>query len=400
MAALASIACDLRTSDLPKPPTPVRVDGGYPTTPRPRCSKAVMDALRQRSGPAIMEAAKRGENFTCDIAEEHTLLDDAVLADDVDRVRALLEAGADPNARTGTRGDHFPLQWTIDYPRGIRSDHSDEIVSLLLAHRADPNMRWCPFESRGPYEHFRSCSSNEGHTLLIAAAIRDRVAVAYRLLDAGADPWLEDWSGQSALDYTHSEPMFWLIAATMFRNPATRRGETLEHLASRRPVSNILDGPWVETPLSRALHHTGQFYTAPPPPLPRDRIGRTTSWHERVAIVLSLGADPNQRLSRDGVDWTPLGLAISSRAEPLVQTLLDAGADPNARWCVQMFRAEHNAPWQKYPGCRPEAGVTPLMWAASLKQTGIETMLLNYGADPNATDWVGRTYRDFASHAK
>src|SRR5712691_475542 len=59
-------------------------------------------------------------------------LDEAVLAGDLVRVRALLEHGADPNARWSTHGDSFPLQEAIEDRRYIPNPSSQLAVMRLL----------------------------------------------------------------------------------------------------------------------------------------------------------------------------------------------------------------------------------------------------------------------------
>jgi ankyrin repeat protein len=135
----------------------------------------------------------------------------------LDRVRALLDAGASPNARWSTHGDRFPLEEAIEdhlYSYSLRD--RIEIIRVLLQHGADPNARWCPFETRGSYSpSIKSCNSKEGMTLLIMSAILDQADITHLLLEAGADPALEDWSGATALDYAHGATVFSLLQATM-----------------------------------------------------------------------------------------------------------------------------------------------------------------------------------------
>src|ERR1700752_4420296 len=54
------------------------------------------------------------EGFPSESEYAPTQLAQAVLDDDVDRVRSLLDGGADPNARWTQRGDRFPLFEAIE----------------------------------------------------------------------------------------------------------------------------------------------------------------------------------------------------------------------------------------------------------------------------------------------
>ena len=88
-----------------------------------------------------------------------------------------------------------------------------------------------------------------------------------------------------------------------------------------------------------------------------------------VKTLLDAGADPNARAERG---FTPLhGAATNSETPAVVQVLLDAGADLNAR---------------------TKDGLTPLHQAAWFSETpAVVQILLDAGADPNARDEDGRT---------
>ena len=92
----------------------------------------------------------------------------ATKAGDIDQARALLERGADPNARDGIDGG-TALQAAIE---GCQSpDERHRLVSLLLAHGADPAQR--DANGAGP---------------LFAALLHQDTSVLELLLRHGADP--------------------------------------------------------------------------------------------------------------------------------------------------------------------------------------------------------------------
>lgn len=138
------------------------------------------------------------------------------------------------------------------------------------------------------------------------------------------------------------------------------------------------------------------------PPQPPPRAGHDpTSYRsmaaQRATLILDLGADPNERLTRGNVDWTPMAIAIRRYDFPAVTTLLEHGADPNARWCVSVDEAQ--ARRVRAEGCTLASGMTPLMAASSLGYPQLEALLIEHGADPALRDWRGRTAADYRAAA-
>ncbi len=89
---------------------------------------------------------------------------------------------------------------------------------------------------------------------------------------------------------------------------------------------------------------------------------------QAIAILLSHGANPNQRWGVNG--WTPLMHAIHKNQKGSVAVLLAGGADVNARG---------------------NAGMTALMTAAGYGYADIVQLLLDRGADPYAETTDGDT---------
>jgi ankyrin repeat protein len=409
--AIMAAACDNPQETLPLPPPP-QADGspdpGYLIAPRPGCSSEVREAI---DADVIARIAARGGMFTCGAKDEPLPLDKAVVADNPTLVRALLEAHADPNARWGYNGDRFPLQEALE----ARSDqnhssHRSQIVEMLLQHGADPNQRWCPFESRGGgVDAHMACISQFGVTPLLFAAAMDDAGLAFVLLRACADPRLESRFGANALDLAYGEAVFQvLLSATV---PTAKSGsEALAYLDNRRPRS-MQPRAWDQTVLTRAIAgSTGGLLLSPPPPSapppPREfkALPSLTPPHRsyrvgRVRALLSLGADPNERLV-GGVDWTPLGVAVATGDAEVVTELLARGADANARWCVPIPIGVTGGSYQPGPGCVAERGMTPLMVASSLGRPEVMAALLRANADTSLTDWDHRTALDYAVHAQ
>jgi ankyrin repeat protein len=114
-----------------------------------------------------------------------------------------------------------------------------------------------------------------------------------------------------------------------------------------------------------------------------------------LELLLGLGADPNQHLTWGNVDWTPLAIAVLQDNPAAVRTLVEHGADPNARWCVSVDKDASRR--TRGAACNPNNGFTPLMYAASLGYRPIETLLLKLGADAALRDCQGETAADYGA---
>jgi ankyrin repeat protein len=329
-------------------------------------------------------------------------LDIAIRTDRLDDVRRLLDAGADSNARWGQQGDHHPLQEAVEASSGHNLSHRTEIVRLLLAHGADPNLPWCPFETRGSYEpDWLGCTSAKGMTPLIAAAAFDMTEVVEMLLAAGADPRTRDWSGGSALDYAQGEVTFELISRTLFPSVSTRDQEALAFLQAHGSIG-WYPTPLNATPLSRAIGRIGVLMVQPPPiSLTNGVISRDWTFERvgtsRVRLLLNIGADPNERITLFEVDWTPLALVVARGHSWMARVLLEGGADPNGRWCVPLYEGRTKNARPMDPACSHKNGTTPLMQAASSGRVDLLPALLEHGADPTLTNWNGKSAADLAA---
>jgi ankyrin repeat protein len=407
LLALSVLACG-RPDLPPPPPGPDSGLEGFPISARQPCSNEVGIALRSTDPLAIRRAAARGAKFTCTSDDRDVMgyalpLDRAVVDDRPDRVRALLAAGADPNARWWGRGDRHPLQEAVEcsyWSTGWlpRCRNGAEMVRLLLRAGADPNAGWCQFESRPDH-----CTTAHPVRPLMAAAESNQADVVALLLAAGADPRLQDSWGDSALAHAFTGPVFQLIATAMFPDPKTRDAQALRHM-TEQGRSTWFDGPWNATALGQAIVTRSPHLLPPPPPPPPPRPGtrpppsppveaRPSSVY--VNLMLDIGADANERVSAAG-QWPPLALAANPSA---AAALLDRGADPDLRWCVPF--PHDGQQWKAVvpPGCTLATGTTPLMQAAALESDELVSLLVEAGARVDLRDWQGRTALDYAPAA-
>ena len=343
------------------------------------------------------QETQQDDSFPTSGEDPHPL-DLAIHSGDLDAARRLLEQGVNPNLRWGRRGDRFPLQAVLEARSyGYRIADSTESVRLLLSHRADPNARWCPYESRGNYIPGRpGCTSGTAMSPLTFATIAGSRSIVEMLLEAGADPAPEDWGGATPLDYAYDEVIFELIGRKMFPDLSTRDQRALEWLA-RNEGSPYDTGSAHATPVSRALRQSEGIATVywPLSPVQHEDVERRSV--NRLNTLMRIGADPNQRLVRAGIDSTPLSFALWLGRYRSASVLLRSGADVNQRWCDQFAVRDFKQTSTKEPACTAPTGLTPLMWAAaSGHKEGVE-LLLEFKADRTLKDWADRTAFDYAS---
>jgi len=270
-------------------------------------------------------------------------------------VKALLAAGAEVNAKD--RNGQTALMWAA-------AEGHAEVVSALLAAKAD-------FETPLP----------SGFTPLLFAAREGRLEVAAVLLKAGADvneairpqkavargPRNGTSALHLAVENGHFELAIALVKAGADPNDQ-RCGYAPLHMIS-----------WVRQP-NRGDGHDGD-----PPPI---GSGKLTSL-EFVKQLVALGAKVNLA-QKEGVQGrgilervgaTPLVAAASTSDVPLVQTLLDLGADP------KLTNADGTPPLLAATG----VGVGAPEEAAGSEAEALQVVeiLLKGGADINAVDRRG-----------
>jgi ankyrin repeat protein len=264
----------------------------------------------------------------------------AIRHGDAAAVRTLLAGGADPNE--SFEGE-LPLVTAIDQKQA-------EIVRILLEYRADVNsvdgqghtplivaagMKNTALVRRLIAAGARNFDVIPEQfpplTALMLAAYAGQVEIARMLLEAGADPSLENRHGQSPLvmGADHPDVLSLLIQHGADPNRPTSAGYLPLVIAASKPRGRGLrpllaaganpnvTGPGGETPLLIAVRH---------------KLAAPVRW------LLEAGADPNvafpETCSLDSdasKRATPLIYAARSGRMRLVETLLNAGA----RWDVK-----------------------------------------------------------------
>jgi len=303
------------------------------------CASASLAA----DGPALVDAAKRG---------------------DVNEVRALLKAGADPNqtAPDGSTAVHW----------AVHGDHLAMLNALLDAgarpdgvtrYRIAPLTLAAQNGNAAVVERLLTAGvspdtvSEEGQTALMTAARNGNVATVRALLKRGAQVGLtESFRGQTAL----------MFAAAEGNTDAAR---LLLELGAK--VNERSKGGY--TPLLFAVRNNR---------------------YETVTFLLQQGANVNDKIP-DGT--SALSLAILNADFDLAAMLLDAGADPN----VPDPRGHplHVVAWLHQPGAPPDFAMNgedpqPVPRPrGTLSHLDMAKKLLAKGADPNATiTWGDRRF--------
>ncbi len=243
-------------------------------------------------------------------------LDFAALSNRPDIARLLLEGGALVNA---TVGGSTALDFAV--ARG-----NVETARVLIEQGADVR-RVFP----------------SGRTPLHIAVANGHLSTVELLIDRGAEPNTKDLNGVSPLDEAVRRNIPEVAAVLLDAGAKPSPGMLRAVLkANRAEVARAL------------LAHTSESLG----PLLADALSRRQP--QIIAVLLQAGADVN---GRDASGFTPLHDAALAGNLATVRVLLENGADVNA-------------------GAR-DSGATPLYMAATMGREEVVSLLLEKGADPN-----------------
>jgi ankyrin repeat protein len=345
---------------------------------------------------------------------------DAVKANDVATVRALLDARANVNAvqADGTTA----LHWAVERDAA-------EIVRLLI--RAGANVKatnrygatalWLASLNGNAATigmlleagADASAASDEGETALMVAARTGRTDAVNLLLARGADPNVKErWRGQTALMWAAAEGHAPVISALVARgadvNARSNGGFTAILFAAREGRMSAVEaliaagGDMNDSLLIR--RRQAENASPPPPPAPPPNRGpnvfllaAANAHYELAAWLLDRGADPNAApqgfTALHQVSWVrKAGIAGSNNPAPqgsgtmdsltFVRALVAKGATLDARVTKRPSMGVTTL---------NSIGATPFLLAARTADAPLMTLLAELGANPLLTNEDGST---------
>ena len=327
----------------------------------------LLEAARAADWPSVRSLLEAGADPNAAAPDGATALHWAAYHDDGEAARILLDAGADPNAANDL--DATPL-WNASL------NGSAAMVGMLLEAGADPN-----------------AALLGGESVLMTGARTGAPEVVRMLLEAGADPNAAGARGQTALMWAaaqkHPEAVRLLIGHGA---DVHARSESWSQLMAIPPHADPANQQMVPHGANTALlfaARVGDLESARLLVEAASDLDATDAWgvtptvyaahagfRELTVFLLESGADPN--IANAG--FSALHLAILRRDAELVRTLLDHGADPNARienW-TPTRRASRD--WYIHPAL---VGAAPLWLAARFSEPDIMRLLADAGADPH-----------------
>lgn len=269
-------------------------------------------------------------------------------AGNAERVRELLQAGANPNATDSSGNTALGM--------AIKNGNQNA-VQLLLSAKADPNK-----------------ADTHQQTPLMLAATAGQSAIIKTLLEYQANPYVKDGIGRTALDHAvvRGDPS----SIEILKNPAGiinrsdgRGNSALMDLCGKtHGINNNYEAGLHIAEVKKLIELNADVNEKGPDGMTvlMKAVWADVKWVGSRIVIALLEAGANPRATMDG-GMTALHWAVLSGIPHKAEVLLEKGADVNARL---------------------SDGSTPLMLAAEQGKVEAVQILLKAKAEVNAEDVV------------
>lgn len=321
----------------------------------------------------------------------------AAASGNVAAVTALLEAGADPNAREGS-WDQTPLVFAA-------AENRVDVINVLLDAGADPSL------TSRVIDVVEREEADEAAKKRLDEALAD-----FKLKEGGGPKWLPKPSQvRAAIHLAREVQMQWPMSedkpdcsgtddkqACLQQNEAPREGRDtygarVGHWGGLTPLLHAVRQGHIEAAVS-LLEHGADINQVSAGDHTSPLLMAAVNGHFDLALILlERGADPNLTseagtgplfavLERQWAPWANWAHPTEHRKQQathidVLQALLEAGADPNARLDKHLWYSEY-AITVLVGGGLHYTGATPFWRAAHALDVEAMRLLKEHGADP------------------